>query len=346
MVLLSHGRHFLSATWVSAEVFRIGGFLGVELFFVLSGFLIGGIVWRSFKDAPQDTVWVKGFLARRWLRTLPNYFLFLGVNALLIATALLPGHVSDLLPFVFFVQNLAWPHPPAFGEAWSLAVEEVFYLTFPLLLLLFGKHGGRKEGVFLGVIIMMLFLPLIARILAVTFTEPAWDAGVRKIVVFRLDSLMLGVVAGWLNREYRISETLGQGAFILAAVTILGAVLLIFFRGETFLNADAFARIGLFPLASLGFVFVLLAGLRYAQVRHVFNRPIYACARWSYALYLTHMPVFHIIVSKMGFAKAHDSGGAVLRWSLFMVCSFAIAALVEKWFERPILQWRDRVYPH
>lgn len=346
MVLLSHGRHFLSAGWPSAEILRIGGFLGVELFFVLSGFLIGGIVWRGFKSEAQSLVWVKGFLARRWLRTLPNYFLFLGVNAILIAAAVLPGSPSDLWPFVFFVQNLAWPHPPVFAEAWSLAVEEVFYLAFPILLLLLAAGGGRKERVFVGVIALMLAFPLAARILAVALAAPEWDAGVRKIVVFRLDSLMLGVLAGWLNGEYRLGEKLGQWRSILAALIILGGVLFFFFGREASLNQDAFARIGLFPLASLGFVFVLFSGLRYHQVRHAISRPIHLCARWSYALYLAHMPVFYIIVSKMGFARAHDMGGASLRFALFMVCSLAIAASVEKWFERPILQWRDRVYPH
>ena len=72
LVLLSHGRHFLTPVWDGAAIFRIGGFLGVELFFVLSGFLIGGIVARDFERSVDGSGWLHKFFLRRWLRTLPN----------------------------------------------------------------------------------------------------------------------------------------------------------------------------------------------------------------------------------------------------------------------------------
>jgi len=67
MVLLSHGRHFLTPVWEGAADFRIGGFLGVELFFVLSGFLIGSIAWQGFQQADPGHSWIGSFLLRRWL---------------------------------------------------------------------------------------------------------------------------------------------------------------------------------------------------------------------------------------------------------------------------------------
>ena len=75
LVLLSHGRVFLRDALPWAEVLRFGGFMGVELFFVLSGFLIGGILLRVSRQ--PGTAWLRVFYVRRWLRTLPNYYLFL-----------------------------------------------------------------------------------------------------------------------------------------------------------------------------------------------------------------------------------------------------------------------------
>ncbi|UUZ65750.1 acyltransferase [Polaromonas sp. P1-6] len=200
MVLMSHGRHFLIPAWETAAVFRIGGFLGVELFFVLSGFLIGNIVWSSFNRAGPHRAWVLGFIARRGLRTLPSYYLFLLVNVLLISNAVVPGHVGDLLPFMVFVQNLAWPHPLVFGEAWSLAVEEIFYLILPLCLVLSSLIFSNRRIALFSAATLLLLLPLAARIIAVELSDPLWDSGIRKVVVFRLDSLMVGVLASWLAR--------------------------------------------------------------------------------------------------------------------------------------------------
>jgi len=111
------------------------GYVGVEIFFVLSGFLIGTILWRM--TAHFDAQALRHFWLRRWLRTLPNYFLFLALAALLAALGwrdTLPAQ-GQLWQYALFVQNLAWRHPDFFPEAWSLAVEEVFYFSLPLLAL-------------------------------------------------------------------------------------------------------------------------------------------------------------------------------------------------------------------
>ena len=129
LVMLSHGRVFLRSAMPWAEYFRFGGFLGVELFFVLSGFLIGGILIRLSRQG--GTHWLGGFYARRWFRTLPNYYLFVLINILLVWWGTRPGELDEVWKYLVFIQNLFGPHPLFFPEAWSLAVEEVFYLFIP-----------------------------------------------------------------------------------------------------------------------------------------------------------------------------------------------------------------------
>lgn len=345
MVLLSHGRHFLTPAWEGASIFRTGGFLGVELFFVLSGFLVGTIAWRSFKVAPAGSPWVMGFLMRRWLRTLPNYYLFLAVNVLLITNAIAPGRVADLLSFLVFAQNLAWQHPPVFGEAWSLAVEEMFYLIFPLSLLILGKVISGKRTVLLTVTALLVLVPLSARFVAVELFDPSWDEGVRKVVLLRLDALMIGVLAGWLSYEHQLPKMLeGARPFVLGAVILVVAIG-VFFLAARDIDSNDFARVWLFPMVSVGFVLLVLSGLNWNRAPKGLAESIESFARWSYAIYLAHMPVFHLIVWSHGHAPRGDVLGALVRWGGFILGSIVVAALVERFFERPILRWRDRIVP-
>lgn len=347
MVLLSHGRHFLTPVYPDLNVFRVGGFLGVELFFVLSGFLIGGIVERDFRRASDGQNWVGKFLMRRWLRTLPNYYLFLVINIMLVASSITPGRLVDFVPFAFFVQNLAWPGPAVFGEAWSLAVEEVFYLIFPFALYFLGKLEPNQRRVFIAVTLVLLFLPLLTRLAAVSFVSPSptWGDGIRKVVVFRLDALMVGVLAGWLVHEYRLPERLRASFLTLvASVVLVSAIVLYFALAET-INQGIVARVLLFPLVSIGFAMFILSGLNAMCWPSSLNRIARACARLSYALYLAHMPILHLIRYYFGDSPPGDAYGALARWCAFIVCSFLVAALVERLVERPILEWRDRAYP-
>lgn len=345
MVLMSHGRHFLTPAWEGAAVLRVGGFLGVELFFVLSGFLIGNIVWSSFKQAGPNQTWVLSFVTRRGLRTLPNYYLFLLVNALLISNAVVPGRIGDLLPFMVFVQNLAWPHPLVFGEAWSLAVEEIFYLILPLCLVLFGRIFSSKRTAFLSATAFLLLLPLAARIIAVGLSDPLWDAGIRKVVVFRLDALMVGVLASWLAREYQALNRIKKAPVLASAIVILGGAVAVFFLNERALDINIFTRVWLFPMVSIGCVLLVMSGLTWVQAPAIIGKPAEICARWSYVLYLAHMPVFHVILWSQKHAQPGNPQEAFIRWAIFIAGSVCVAALVERFFERPILRWRDRIAP-
>lgn len=345
MVLLSHGRHFLTPAWDNAAAFRIGGFLGVELFFVLSGFLIGRIAERCFMQTPKGQTWVSKFLMRRWLRTLPNYYLFLIINAFLIASAIAPGNLADLIPFAIFAQNLAWPSPPTFGEAWSLAVEEVFYLVFPLGLYFIDKLDADRRKVFLAVSIGLLLMPLMARWGAVSLSAPTWDGGIRKVVAFRLDALITGVLAGWLVQELQLQERVRSAFFSVAAALVMLAVIILFFRLEQTLNDSDFSRIWLFPLVSLGCAMTILSGIGTRRPPACLDRTANYCARQSYALYLAHMPVLHVILHFSGSTPVNDGFGAFIRWMTFIVGSLLVAAVVERMVERPILEWRDRAFP-
>jgi len=344
LVLLSHGRHFLTPAWEFAAFFRIGGFLGVELFFVLSGFLVGRILMQDFLRDDDGQHWLRNFLARRWLRTLPVFYLFLAINLALIALRIAPGRAEHLLPFLLFMQNLAWPGPPEFGEAWSLSVEEIFYLLFPVCLFLAAKLSQDRRGVFVVVMLVLLIAPMLIRAFFVYNYNPTWDEGVRKVAVLRLDALMVGVLIGWLVQDLRATGRISRR--LLAGSTLVSASLVVFlyFYLETARDSSLFYRTGLFLLTSACAALLLLSGHGSARLPKPVAGISASVARWSYALYLSHMPVIYLINYFWEASPAHLPDAAI-RWISFILGSFGLAILVERLCERPILAWRDRTIP-
>ena len=134
-VYLFHARDVLGLAadepWSAIASF---GNAGVDLFFVLSGYLIGRIVLAEL--AADGTLGLRRFWYRRWMRTLPAYYDTLALLALVPAASPLPWHPRDLPAFLAFVQNYSadWPWV-RFSWSWSLCVEEWLYLGLPLLVL-------------------------------------------------------------------------------------------------------------------------------------------------------------------------------------------------------------------
>ena len=170
---------------------------GVELFFVLSGFLIGSILLKIFNAPDFQFHSLLNFFKKRWLRTLPNYYLFLLLN--LGAARWSDGNwPASGWNFFWFGQGLLTEHPKFFTVAWSLAVEEWFYLTFPLLLWMTLKAFRNREIAFWLSVAVFLFVPLAFR---GWMTGRDWDDGLRKVAVLRLDAIMFGVILAYLRER-------------------------------------------------------------------------------------------------------------------------------------------------
>ena len=174
---------------------------GVEVFFVLSGFVL----------APQIVDWVIGkpwrnlgvFLARRWMRTIPPYVVAL------IAIALMTGNLltADFLRYLFYVENLfgAANRIDFYPVAWSLAVEEWFYLLFAPLLFLVGRLVGRSDRR-LDAAFAVLVIVAVAAVRFV-FAPHDWDLDVRRVTLFRIDSIVWGYLL-YLALEKRPAPSL------------------------------------------------------------------------------------------------------------------------------------------
>ena len=169
LVLASHSLFFLFPFYGRqlVEVFGVFGSYGVEIFFVLSGFLIGQLVIKEVLSPPG----LRGlghFWVRRWFRTLPPYYLVLAIRTL-------TGHPFHWR-FLVFLQNFDAKVLSSFPVSWSLSIEEWFYLLTPLLLLL-AFMGSRRRGpsVFFVTCALIAVVAFVARAICVV----KWNMQVR-----------------------------------------------------------------------------------------------------------------------------------------------------------------------
>lgn len=330
--------------------------LGVELFFVLSGFLIGGILIRLVDEGRlRDFGGVWGFWRRRWFRTLPNYYLFLTLHFLWRTWVLgFPDQVSTNWEYLFFVQNLRHPPPYFFRETWSLAVEEWFYLLFPLALWIALRVLRRPLPAWIAVIVLFLAVPTALRAWIAVSTDPHiapadleanrrnWDMIVRMTVMLRLDVVMYGVIAALLAARcpvlWRRMAAWWPIGLALVGVTLASLVWHVPF--ETARPWDGFA---LWPIMAIGFALLLP---RFSQIEAAASLAA-SCTSWvakvSYALYLCHGLVLMAIARWLGPKGLLGLEKNTLLWCLTAwILSLAVAGVAHRRFEKPMMDLRDR----
>jgi peptidoglycan/LPS O-acetylase OafA/YrhL len=326
-----------------------GGLVGVELFFVLSGFLIGGILLRGAArfTAPGGLLL---FYSRRWFRTLPLFWLFVLLNVLLERwlrnQAIAP---SEILAHAAFLRNFSHISLHFFPESWSLAVEEWFYIFFPAALWLGCRTApGRFEGVFLFCASLFFIFALVARIYGALQPGSDWVSGQRCTVIYRFDTLMTGVIAAWVAHAHpkwwrRIAGPCAIAGVLLFLATYSG---LWAFRstGITEATDTFFAKTFRFNFFSLGFALLLPWASQWTPAREsVVHEAVRKIAIWSYALYLVHWPFFQIMALPYFKAWQESWGLALVFFTIKIGFAVLVSSLLYRWYEAPCTRWREKV---
>ena len=176
---------------------------GVCIFFVLSGFLIGRILIniieiKGFKWGELLNFWI-----RRWFRTLPNYFLFVLILGVLSKIYIKGFPLQAIKPFLYFGQNIYKTNDSFFGESWSLSVEEWFYLSMPLLILIFINVFKLKfKKSLLVVSIFFIIFSTCSRFYIFHTAQFSEMGDYRRVVIMRMDNLMYGVIGAYISYYY------------------------------------------------------------------------------------------------------------------------------------------------
>jgi peptidoglycan/LPS O-acetylase OafA/YrhL len=348
LVLLSHSVLFFSVGETARLLLTLAGALGVEVFFSLSGFLIGRIL-LGLAERDLSGGDVANFLARRWLRTLPLYYVVLLV-LLLVGWPLFP---ADAFLAHGFVPQGYWGLP----QAWSLGVEEVFYLSFPLLLWGLVRAGGagsrRPVARTAGALLAAGWL------LRLGYYFGGNPAGsdlewFRSNPLLRIDACAYGVLlacalqararrVGW-RPSLRLRFALFFG--FAAATAVAGATVLAMYSPGVGYNSLrvllAVYHVGLFPMLDMAALLVILALLEaWPRLTGALPAAIRFGSRTSYGVYLIHVPVFVGVA-----ASTRDllpAGAAT--FAIALVVTALLAALAHRLIEAPALAWRDRRFP-
>jgi len=346
LVLASHTvAHGAPPAWLR-WYFSAQGTIGVEIFYVLSGFLIGSVLIRSRKTgkltAPGD---ILDFWKRRWARTLPLYAFFLLVYLRFDYHG--PASLDVAWPFFVFLQNLAWPIGPFFEHSWSLAVEEWFYLLLPCVFLAAAavlKSNGRAM---LATCAVFLVVPLVARIAFGWHAQSLSDVDrhVRSIVLCRLDSLFIGVIAAYVRIE-RPERFARLASLWKYAVPIFIGLTLYLACGAPYLVSNATVRTMAYPMLSVVIAALLPAAMTvHTSGNRSLDRFIDWTSRISYSLYLGHICMLTLALSmfaKYGWSiESHRT--TLILYIVLAGFYFAFAHLTYKFVEQPYIRLRDKV---
>lgn len=321
-------------------------FDGVCIFFVLSGFLIGGIIIKSIEKKGFELPELINFWLRRWFRTLPNYYLFLFLLTILNKIFIKGFPVKIALPYVFFSQNLFTDIKVSFfGESWSLSVEEWFYITIALMLFLlinFLKLGVKKSVILLS--LSLLIFSTVLRYQMYTGYFPNIQDYTR-VVVMRMDNLMYGVIGAYISIYYK-SFWLKNKLKLL----VLGIILLLAWRilYNQFPDMEGFFQSNIFyPLFCTAILCTLPFLSEYTIREYSFSaKAITYISLISYSLYLIHYSLVkklfidHIFYS---FFEGEDLFSIIIKNLFYWCASLLGALLIYKYFEIPTMKLRDKI---
>lgn len=324
---------------------------GVSIFFVLSGFLIGRIFIIKLEKEGRGFKVLLNFWIRRWFRTLPNYFLILIVllSIFLIKSHTLPAGIGS---YFLFLQNFNTPHPDFYREAWSLTIEEWFYLLLPItlfILMRIGKINTKKAiltSIFMGIIISTMIR--VSRNSADINTVGEWNNLIRTQVITRLDSLMYGVLGAFLSYYYKewwlryknITFVAGIFLLILHEIHMQGLF-------SYNLSFEFFSNVLLFTHVSIGTLLLLPYLSTWKSGEGYFYKFFSYVSVISYSMYLLNWGiVMHFILPvsfNFLFPNSNSIAVSILKYFCFWFLTIAGSILLYKYFERPCMQLRDRI---
>ena len=331
MAVLVH--HYLRLGTAGTVAGLEPGLLGVRLFFVLSGFLITGILLRARQTVEQGLASrrevLQQFYIRRALRIFPLYY-----GVLLAAWVFGSAEARDQLPWLasysynFWIAQLGW-YPAHFSHLWSLAVEEQFYLLWPAAILLVPRRA------------LLPFL-LAVIVAAPLYRALAWNLSLPSLWFYvatpsALDALGMGGLLAVMAQGQAPAPRLSRALWPLGALALLGCVLL--------QHQPAAAAVFTETLVSLLFMTLVAAagaGVRGFAGRLLEARPLRYLGKISYGVYVYHLllpDVARALLAPLGITTPLQGTAHFL---VYTAATIAVASLSWYAFERPLNALKSR----
>ncbi len=317
---------------------------GVELFFVLSGFLIGGILIKIFQHSKSFGLKEIGnFWIRRWFRTLPNYYLILILNILIVYFGVIKEDYSQFnWKFFLFLQNFSQPFTGFFWESWSLSIEEWFYLFFPiilgLVLLIMKGLKMDKKYILLSSICIFLLVPLLLRMcIASKFNVDQFWLGVKifKVVIFRLDGIALGLFAAFLKHWHPKFWFKCRNISFVSGVVLSYIVLY-----SNWLPNDFSTKVFQISIESLGCFLLLPKFDSMKSAPPLLTKIITHISLISYSMYLINLALVAEVIQCNFAPRGPHTAWAM--YGVYWIVVIVASTVIYKYYEKPIMDLRDK----
>lgn len=317
---------------------------GVELFFVLSGFLIGGILIKTFHQEDKiRLVWLKNFWIRRWFRTLPNYYLVLLLNILVVTLGIIKEDINQFnWRFLLFLQNFNRPLVGFFWESWSLSIEEWFYILFPIALFVIYYtlkwFKTSKKMMFLFAIILFLFTSFLLRyFIASTYqVDDFWlSVKVFKVVVFRLDGIALGLLAAYIKHWFPNIWSKSRFICFITGIVICYTILCTNWEANDF-STKVFKIMWM----SIGCALLLPLFDNMKKAPKLVTKVVTHISLISYSMYLINLALVAEVIY-VNF-PIHTHLTAWLSYFAYWIIVIIGSTLMYKYFEKPVTNLRER----
>lgn len=316
------------------KVFYLGHF-GVDLFFVLSGYLIATMLLEN----RESKTYYSSFYGRRAFRIWPIYYLMCAVCFLGWWSGEHPELFDGVVPgwtYIVGIQNFWMAKLQSYGAywlagTWSLAIEEQFYLIFPLVV------RFVPTAVLPRVLLAIIFVCPIGRLVD-SFTADVF--GYYVLPQFRADVLSIGALIAWWNFSGRKCERTSRNVRLVLIISAAMLPLICIAGPATFHAAAWQHTLAAFFCGAVLFAVLenqgssLLSPLRSKIGRHLAN--------WSYASYMTHHWVAYFVFALLHVNRTLTTISGVATTALAFVATLSFCALSYKFFERPLNQYAHR----
>jgi peptidoglycan/LPS O-acetylase OafA/YrhL len=329
------------------------GFFGVEVFFVLSGFLIGSIFIKEIVSQSNEVKSLASqigrFWIKRWFRTLPNYYLFVLLYLLTAWLLSSPDMHSFSWKYLLFIQNFFCAGPGFFYVAWSLAVEEWFYLILPVLFVILLTVLKDKVLSLKITAIAFFLVPFVLRFIYVI--QHSWfgrfSEAFNLTTIYRLDSIAYGIALAWLWSlpVYRQQLIVFKKRLLISGLISFCLLLLFLFVFVAKPLQNGFYVLVSYPWASLSIAicFPFMIDI-VSNEQSYFQKAVTFISKISYSLYLIHPLVLYILdfwIKKSVFRDSLWVG--LVSFLLILSISIFSAHLFYRFWEMPFLAVRDKL---
>lgn len=353
VVMVFHLQSYLPASLGPIAQF---GWMGVDLFFVLSGYLIGTQLLRPYVQGQE--LKIVDFYRSRAYRILPAYLVVLGLYVFLPQWRESPG-LSPVWQFLTFTENLFidYGRNMAFSHAWSLCVEEHFYLLLPALLLWLMRGATLRKAILTGTGLLLVgmairFWVLVHLLMPLNAVgKPFWEPYLEQIyypTYTHLDGLLVGVALAGLQLfcpdAWARSERWRHEAFVGGLLLVAIACWLFVDRFQSTSGAAAVGTVVGFPILAAGFGLVVFSAVVRGSLLQRLHVPgAQTVARLAFSLYLTHKEAVHLC--RLLLPDLTRATGW-LQVALYCAVCGLVASLLYFGIEQPFLRLRERRAHH